>query len=417
MSSVGTDYGKTTSTAYQREQAEKEAAGKGGVSKTDFLKLLTTQLTNQDPLNPTQDIDFTAQLAQLQALDEQMAMTKTMKALRTDSQMQAGTAMIGKYISGTDAAGNTASGQVMRLVSTKDGVFCELANKQKVPVENINNVWNDANSMNNDLANSGNVIGMWVEAGYDDAFQPIRGIVESVSVKNGQVYLTLYGGKSVTWDKVTSMRTPTEEEVWYMLPDSIREKVETAQGMVKKAVTGKDANGNVVTGIVGGAKLDGTNVILTLLTGEQINIDTLSEEPRKPTVEEVAKGLNGYWIGGLDKQSNTITGIAVGAEEFEDGIAVILDNGQRIYFDAVQTIEEATSTSQGRMHGMYAEGKTADGEEVSGFIVKKLTVDGQLAVELSNGKVVLCKDLTLTREPTEDEKEASKKAVEDAKNS
>ncbi len=421
--------GIETSTAYQREKEEKDAAGKGGVSKTSFLKLLTEQLTHQDPLNPSQDIDFTAQLAQLQALDEQMQMTKTMKALRTDSQMQAGTAMIGKYVSGVDSAGAQATGLVSRIVSTSEGVFCELANKQKVPVENIANVWNDANGMATDIADSGNVIGMWVEAGYDKNHQPIKGIVASVALsKDGTVILNLHGGKSITWSQVEGMRFPTEDEkALYGIKDELREQLEKASAMMGKTVTGKDSKGNTVTGVVGTAGLteDGKGVILGLMTGGSeyatVSFNSLVGEARAPTAEEVLKGFKGFAVSGLDKAGNDVEGIAIDVEELEDGLAIVLDTGQRLYYDTMNDYalvgDDANGREyKGRLIGMYAEGATADGDDASGFIVKNLLVDGKPAVLLSSGKTVLNRDLSLVREPTEDEKAASAAAVEAAKN-
>lgn len=417
--SVSTDYGKQTSTVYQREKEEKEAAGNGGVSKTDFLKLLTTQLTNQDPLNPTQDTDFTAQLAQLQALDEQMAMTKAMKALRADTQMQAGTAMIGKYVSGVDTAGSNASGLVSRIVQTSDGVFCELANKQKVPVGNISNVWNDANSMNNDIAGSGQFIGMFVEAGYDSAAQPIRGIVEKVQVENGTVVLSLYGGQKVTWDKVTELRVPTEDEYFlYQFDDATREKIESARKMVGATVTGKDAKGNEVTGVVSGANIVEGKIVVTLYTGEELPLENIVGDPREPTLEELDTALTGYHATGYDSRGNAMEGIVVKVAQDEDeDIYLVLDDGSKMYLDATAQIKAATDAQKSRLHGMYAEGKDVDGNEVSGYIVKKVMVDGRLAVQLSTGKTVMCEDLTEVRAPeTDEEKADSKQALEDAKN-
>ena len=416
--------GIETSTAYQREKAEKESAGKGGVSKMDFMRLLTEQLTHQDPLNPSQDIDFTAQLAQLQALDEQISMTKTMKSLRTDTQMQAGTGMIGKYVSGTDAAGGQATGLVERVVSTSDGVFCELANKQRIPVENINNIWNDATGMAGDIASSSNIIDMWIEAGYDEAFQPIQGIVQSVGVaKDGTVILNLYGGKSVSWDKVDGIRKPTEsEKALYGLKDSVREQLEKASGMMGSFVTARDANGNTVSGVIGPAGLseDGKSVLLGLMTGGEeytvVTFDNIVGEARQPTAEEALKAFKGFVVSGLDRDALAVEGIVIGVEDGDDGLKFVLDTGQRVYYDTINNYaavgdDEEGRKYKGRLIGCYAEGITGEGNEAKGFIVKNLLIDGEPAVKLSSGKTILNKDLTLVRNPTEDEQDASDAAV------
>ena len=403
--SVSTDYGKNTSTVYQREQAEKDAINSGKVTHNDFLKLLTKQLTTQDPLNPMQDIDFTGQLAQLQALDEQMAMTKTMQSMRVDTQLQAGTAMIGKYVSGTDSAGTAATGLVSRVVQNSEGVFVELANKQKVEIGSVNNVWNDANSMYNDIANSGNVIGMWVECGYDEAAQPVRGIVQSVQVQNGQVYLQLYGGKSVTWDQVSALRSPTEEEIFlYTFSDEIREKVQKAQKMIDMGVTGKDADGNEVSGIVADAKLKGSDVYLVLYSGEEIKLENVTGDPRKPTAEDAAKSLNGWYVTGLQKDGSDVSGIVVGAVQNDDGMALILDSGERVYFDTVSALREAKDEDRARLHGLWAEGTGTDGEAAAGIIKEKLEVDGKLAVKLDTGAIILCENIEKYRAATDEEK-------------
>ncbi|NLW39409.1 MAG: hypothetical protein GXY96_00565 [Tissierellia bacterium] len=46
-----------------------------------FLRLLTTQLANQDPLNPMEDREFIAQLAQFSALEQMQNLNKTVENL------------------------------------------------------------------------------------------------------------------------------------------------------------------------------------------------------------------------------------------------------------------------------------------------------------------------------------------------
>ncbi len=60
--SEATTLGSTTAAASGSEELSKEA----------FLTLLTTQMQNQDPLNPMSNEDFIAQLAQFSSLEQQM---------------------------------------------------------------------------------------------------------------------------------------------------------------------------------------------------------------------------------------------------------------------------------------------------------------------------------------------------------
>ena len=46
-----------------QQQEEKKRADGGALGQDDFLKLMTTQLQNQDPFAPMENADFIAQMA------------------------------------------------------------------------------------------------------------------------------------------------------------------------------------------------------------------------------------------------------------------------------------------------------------------------------------------------------------------
>src|SRR5215470_15082723 len=75
----------------------------GQLGKNDFLKLLVTQLKYQDPMNPTDDQQFVAQMAQFSMVEGITNLESTLGSLQ-------GVNLIGKQITYTADDGSTKSG-------------------------------------------------------------------------------------------------------------------------------------------------------------------------------------------------------------------------------------------------------------------------------------------------------------------
>jgi len=83
------------------------------MGKDDFLKLFTTQLRAQDPLNPMDSSAFTAQLAQFSSLEQLTNInTQLTDLLQFQNSLQntMATGMIGKQVKTTDAQIHTVAG-------------------------------------------------------------------------------------------------------------------------------------------------------------------------------------------------------------------------------------------------------------------------------------------------------------------
>jgi flagellar basal-body rod modification protein FlgD len=67
------------------------------LGQNDFLKLLVTKMTSQDPMNPQGDSEFIAQMAQFSALEQSKQMTGDIAALTANG-------LIGRSVTVNDGA-------------------------------------------------------------------------------------------------------------------------------------------------------------------------------------------------------------------------------------------------------------------------------------------------------------------------
>ena len=77
------------------------ASASGELGRQDFLTMLIAQLENQDPLNPQEGTEFTAQLAQFSSLEQLLEMRESLDALaavQTQAQALGTVNLIGKNV-------------------------------------------------------------------------------------------------------------------------------------------------------------------------------------------------------------------------------------------------------------------------------------------------------------------------------
>lgn len=68
------------------------------LGKDDFLKLLITQLSNQDPTNPMEDTEFISQMAQFSSLEQMTNMSNSFSKMANFLNSQEAAATIGKTV-------------------------------------------------------------------------------------------------------------------------------------------------------------------------------------------------------------------------------------------------------------------------------------------------------------------------------
>ena len=81
-------------------------------TREDFLLLLIEQIKAQDPMDPMDSNEFTAQLVGYTQLEEIISLNEGMSALRKSQDLVGASQLIGKYIEGLDANGSIIAGTV-----------------------------------------------------------------------------------------------------------------------------------------------------------------------------------------------------------------------------------------------------------------------------------------------------------------
>ncbi|MCL2480948.1 MAG: flagellar hook assembly protein FlgD [Spirochaetaceae bacterium] len=82
--------------------ASQQRASKNQLDKDDFLKILITQLTHQDPTKPMEDREFIAQMAQFSSLEQMTNMSKEFAKMQNVIASNQAISLIGKTVQVTD---------------------------------------------------------------------------------------------------------------------------------------------------------------------------------------------------------------------------------------------------------------------------------------------------------------------------
>ena len=82
--------------------AEQKRDYKNELGKDDFLKILLTQLTHQDPTKPMEDREFVAQMAQFSSLEQMSNMSREFAKMQNVVASNQAISLIGKTAQVTD---------------------------------------------------------------------------------------------------------------------------------------------------------------------------------------------------------------------------------------------------------------------------------------------------------------------------
>jgi len=112
MSNVSSVTNNTAANSATTTDAFTSAASQT-LSEQDFLNLLVTQMTSQDPMNPMTNQDMLSQMVQFSTLQGNTSMQSTLAGMQSGQTFSEANSLIGQQVNlQTDANGNTTQGVV-----------------------------------------------------------------------------------------------------------------------------------------------------------------------------------------------------------------------------------------------------------------------------------------------------------------
>ncbi len=123
-------------TALRGEQAN----GFGAMKSEDFIRIIFTELANQDPFQPNDSSALLDQLNSIRQIESNIDLMERMEGLVFQNKLASAAGMTGKYIEGLTATNDTVGGTVISVHRNGDDVNLELDSGWIVPIDGVKTI-------------------------------------------------------------------------------------------------------------------------------------------------------------------------------------------------------------------------------------------------------------------------------------
>lgn len=188
-----------------------------------FLRLLTTQMKNQDPLNPMESTEFATQLAQFSAVEQQVRTNELLGGLQT-GLATLGMGQIGGWI-GMEARADmpvnfqgqsvTMAGSQHPMADRMDMVvrnaFGHVVQNIPIPLSDKSFVWNGTGADGSRVPHGTYTFTIQNWSGQnmiDERNATVFGTVEEAAIMGGEIWLTMADGVSIPAADVLGLGRP-----------------------------------------------------------------------------------------------------------------------------------------------------------------------------------------------------------------
>ncbi|MBX9738315.1 MAG: hypothetical protein K2X32_15450, partial [Phycisphaerales bacterium] len=117
--------------------ASTPASGFSSLSSDEFVKIMFSELTRQDPLKPNDSNALLQQLNSIRSIEANLTLERKLGDLVAQNQMSTAGGLVGAFVSGLTETNQRVEGQVISVSQTANGPVMNLREGWKVPFKNV----------------------------------------------------------------------------------------------------------------------------------------------------------------------------------------------------------------------------------------------------------------------------------------
>ena len=115
-------------------------SGFSELSSEEFIRVIFTELANQDPLSPNDSAALLDQLNSIRSIESDMQLMTKLESLVFENQLSSASAMIGNFVGGITPDGVRVGGHVLSVVRQGGEVALELDSGWFLPLDGIETI-------------------------------------------------------------------------------------------------------------------------------------------------------------------------------------------------------------------------------------------------------------------------------------
>jgi flagellar basal-body rod modification protein FlgD len=106
----------------------------------EFLNIIFSELTNQDPLAPSETKDILEQISLIRSIESDAALSDDLGELVKQNEIASASSFVGKFVTGRTGGLDDAVGFVDSVSITRDGIVLNLSSGQSVNVDQVEEI-------------------------------------------------------------------------------------------------------------------------------------------------------------------------------------------------------------------------------------------------------------------------------------